>query len=189
MTEALKLTFMKRFILTCAMAVMALVVCVHAQTISADFTKMDQLVMKINKALEKQPKNTDVEEIDTYVQGASDAGTGSVLTAQKLHNFYSREIGETVDGVTTVNETKPSLNDWLELAADVTIQTKGLTDLGKSAVNATNALKGVNPMKAVGMGKNIKWSGEILKVTGEALAEQAKAIGEIIKTLKSKDNL
>lgn len=44
-------------------------------------------------------------------------------------------------------------------------------------------------MKAVGMTKSVKWSGDILPVAGEALAEQGKAVNSIIETLKSGKNL
>ena len=161
----------------------------NAQTVSADFTKMDQLVEKLEKAVAKAPKESSVAEIDQYVDGTKSAAIGAVATAGKLHNLYSRQIGETTDGVTDVTVTKPTLNDWIELGTAVATQTAGIASLTDAGVKAGQAVKDAPKMKAVGLAKNVKWSGDILPVVGESLAEQTKAINEIISTLKSGDNL
>lgn len=150
---------------------------------------MDQLVEKLSKAIAKTPKQSGVAEIDEYVVGSNAAAVGAVGTAEKLHNLYSRQIGETTDGVTDVTVSKPTTNDWIELGAAVTTQTAGLAAVTDAGVKASKAVKDAPKMKAVGLAKNVKWSGDVLPVVGEALAEQAKAIDEIIKTLKSGDNL
>ncbi len=160
-----------------------------AQSVTADFTKMDQLLVKLSKAIEKAPKDCGEPDVDAYVNGAKVAGLGAVASAEKLHNFYSRQIGETQDGVTAVTESKPTLEDWIELGVSVSAQTAGLAVAGDAAAKATEAVKKAPKMKAIGMSKSVKWSTDIYPVIGEALAEQTKAIDEIIKTLKSGNNL
>ncbi|MCM1141554.1 MAG: hypothetical protein NC453_23530 [Muribaculum sp.] len=180
---------MKRFLLVIAVAIVSMAIGANAQTVSADFSKMDQLVEKLGKSIEKAPKKSGVADIDQYVDGAQAAAVGAVATAEKLHNLYSRQIGESADGVTDVTVTKPTLNDWIELGTAVATQTTGVTALADAGVKAGKAVKDAPKMKAVGLAKNVKWSGDVLPVVGEALAEQTKAINEIINTLKSGDNL
>lgn len=180
---------MKRFLLTIAVAVVSMAFSANAQTISADFSKMDQLVGKLSKAIEKTPKQTGVTEIDQYVEGSQAAAIGATATADKLHNLYSRQIGETTDGVTDVTVTKPELNDWVELGSAVATQTAGLAAVTDAGIKASEAVKQAPKMKAIALAKNVKWSGDVLPVVGEALAEQTKAINEIINTLKSGNNL
>lgn len=180
---------MKRFLLAFAVAIMSMAISANAQTVSADFSKMDQLVVKLGKAVEKTPKKSGVGEIDQYVEGTQVAAIGAIGTADKLHGLYSRQIGETTDGVTDVTVTKPTLDDWVELGALVATQTAGLAELTDAGIKAGQAVKDAPKMKSVGLAKNVKWSGDILPVVGEALAEQTKAINEIINTLKTGDNL
>lgn len=161
----------------------------NGQTVSADFTKMDQLVEKLLKSIDKAPKKSGVDDIDQYVEGAQAAAVGAVATAEKLHNLYSRQIGESQEGVTDVTVEKPTLNDWVELGTLVATQTAGIASLTDAGVKAGKAVKDAPKMKAVGLAKNVKWSGDVLPVVGEALGEEAKAINEIINTLKSGDNL
>ncbi len=44
-------------------------------------------------------------------------------------------------------------------------------------------------MKAMKLAKPVKWSSDLMPVTGEALAEEGKAINQIIELLKSENNL
>lgn len=89
-----------------------------------------------------------------------------------------------------MTETKPTLQDWVELGVAITEQTAGVAKAGEAAANAAKAVKDAPKMKAVGMTKSVKWSGDILPVAGEALARaQGKAVNSIIETLKSGKNL
>jgi len=180
---------MKKFLLTLAMVIVTMTLSANAQTVSADFSKMDQLIEKLQKAISKAPKSSGVGDIDSYANGCKEAAVGAVASAEKLHNLYSRQIGETKDGVTEVTENKPTLEEWIELGESVATQTAGLAELGQSGVKAGKAVKDAPKMKAIGLAKNVKWSGDIMPVIGEALAEEAKGIKEIIDTLKSGDNL
>ena len=161
----------------------------NAQSVSADFTSLDKLVAKLAKACEKAPNATGNADVDAFLRGNVNAASGAVASAEQLHNLYSRQIGETKDGVQDVTVTKPSLEDWLKLAANVATQTAGMTELGIAGKKAAEAVKSVGKMEAIKLAKPVKWSTDLMPVTSEALAEQGKAIDEIVKLLKSENNL
>lgn len=178
---------MKKVLFLLASVVFSLTV--YSQNVSESLGNLEKICVKLQKAIDKAPKDCGVAEIDNYVNGAKASAEGAVASAAKLQDFYKREIGETVDGVTDVTVTKPSLEDWTELAATIATQTVGMKEVVESAASASQALKDAPKMKAVGMAKNVKWSGDILPVTGEALAEEGKAVKQIIETLQSGNNL
>lgn len=161
----------------------------NAQSVSADFTSLDKLVEKLSKACAKAPNPCGEGDIDGFVEGNKTAALGAVASAEQLHNLYSRQIGETKDGVQDVTVTKPTLEDWTNLAATIATQTAGMAELGVSGKKAAEAVKKTDKMKAIKLAKPVKWATDIMPVTGEALAEETKAIDEIIKFLKSENNL
>lgn len=161
----------------------------NAQSVTADFTSLDKLVEKLAKACAKAPKQTGEADIDGFIDGNKVAALGAVASADQLHSLYSRQIGETKDGVTDVTITKPTLEDWKNLAAAVATQSAGMAELGVSGKKAAEAVKKADKMKAIKLAKPIKWANDIMPVTGDALAEEAKAIDQIIGLLKSENNL
>ncbi len=161
----------------------------NAQSVSADFTSLDKLVDKLGKAIEKAPKPSDVGDVDAFLRGNLNAALGAVATAEQLHNLYSRQIGEAIDGVQDVTVTKPTMEDWTNLASSIATQTAGMTELGMAGQKAAQAVKSANKMEAMKLAKPVKWSNDIMPVTAEALAEQAKAVNNIIELLKSENNL
>lgn len=180
-------TIMKKIFMF--LAAMLCVTAINAQSVSDEMNKINELCGKLEKALEKAPKDCGVAEIDGYVNGCKASALGAVASAGQLREMYSRQIGETVDGVTDVTVTKPSLDDWMALAATLATQAAGMAEVGDSAAKAAQAVKDAPKMKAIGMAKSVKWSGDILPVTGEALGEETKAVKAIIDTLKSGNNL
>lgn len=166
-------------------------VAVNAQTLNADFSKLDKLTEKLAKAVAKAPKPIGEADIDAYVDGCKNAATGALESATKLKNFYSRTVSENAEtGEVDVTEKKPELNDWVELGTSVATQTAGLAEIGVAAKKAADAVKNEqNKMKALKYAKPVAWSTDIMPVITEALAEETKAINEIIQTLKSSDNL
>lgn len=179
---------MKKFLLA-AVLLISTAALAHAQNVAADFTNLDKLVAKLEKALSKEPKPSGEGTIDKFIDGNKTAAVGAVATAGTLHDLYSRQIGETKDGVQDVTINKPTLDDWVQLAATVATQTAGMAELGIAGKEAAEKLKSIDKMKALKIGKSLKWGTDIMPVTGEALAEEAKAINEIIKVLKSQNNL
>lgn len=161
----------------------------YSESVSDQMAKIEKLCEKLNKALEKAPKPCEVAEIDNYVDGCKTTAVGAVASAVQLQDFYKRQIGETVDGVTDVTVSKPSLEDWVSLGTTIATQAAGAAKVGESAAAAAKALKDVPKMKAISIGKSVKWSGDILPVASEALMEEGKAVKEIIETIKSGNNL
>lgn len=180
---------MKKILLAMVVMVATLSLNANAQSVSADFTTLDKLVEKLAKAIAKAPNPCGEGDIDGFVEGNKAAALGAVASAEQLHNLYSRQIGETTDGVQDVTVTKPTLEDWIALATTVATQTAGMTELGVQGQKAAEAVKKADKMKAIKLAKPVKWSTDIMPVTGEALAEEAKAIDQIIKLLKSENNL
>lgn len=161
----------------------------NAQSVSADFSSIDKLVVKLVKACEKAPKPSGEADVDAFLDGNVNAALGAVASAEQLHNLYSRQIGESQDGVQDVTVSKPTLEGWTNLAATIATQTTGMAELGIAGKKAAEAVKNADKMKAIKLAKPVKWSTDIMPVTGEALAEEAKAIDQIIKLLKSENNL
>lgn len=161
----------------------------NAQSVSADFTSLDKLVEKLAKACEKAPKPSGEADVDAFLEGNLNAALGAVASAEQLHNLYSRQIGETKDGIQDVTISKPTLEDWTNLAATIATQTAGMAELGIAGQKAAEAVKKADKMKAIKLAKPVKWSTDLMPVTGEALAEEAKAINQIIELIKSGNNL
>lgn len=180
---------MKKILLAIVVMVTAFSFSVNAQTISTDFTSLDNLVEKLSKALAKAPKPCGEGDIDGFIEGNQAAALGAVASVEQLHNLYSRQIGEAVDGVQDVTVTKPTLEDWMNLASTVATQAAGMAELGVSGQKAAEAVKKAGAMKAAKLAKPVKWATDIMPITGEALAEEAKAIEQIIKLLQSENNL
>ncbi len=180
---------MKKFLLAMVAVLATLSFSAKAQTVSADFTSLDKLVEKLSKACEKAPKATGEADVDAFLEGNVAAALGAVASAEQLHNLYSRQIGETKDGIQDVTVTKPTLEDWTNLASTIAVQTAGMTELGIAGQKAAEAVKKADKMKAMKLAKPVKWSSDLMPVTGEALAEEGKAINQIIELLKSENNL
>ena len=66
---------------------------------------------KLEKLCSKQPKQTGVADVDTYVQGVYNAAISSAVSSALLQDLYYRQIGETKDGVTDVSIKKPTVEE------------------------------------------------------------------------------
>lgn len=173
MTEA-TLIIMKKLFLFFALSVFVLSFNAKAQDVTADFSAIDSLVEKLGKSLEKAPGNCGVADIDSFVDASKKSGVDAVASATKLHELYTQQL----------SDNKPSLADWTDLATSLTAQTKELTEVGDKAKAASEAVKSAPKMKAVGMAKSIKWAGDVLSITTEALSAQSILVAGIIKNLK-----
>lgn len=168
---------------------MAFAMSANAQNMTEQMAKIDELCVKLGKALDKTPKECGIEDVDNYINGCKASAVGAVASAAQLQDFYKREIGATVDGVTDVTVTKPTLEEWISLSVTIATQTAGTAEVGKEAEKASKAVKDAPKMKSISMGKAVTWSGDLHAVTTEALSEEGKAINQIIETLKSGNNL
>lgn len=180
---------MKKIFLTfVALFAIGLGVC-QAQVTRDSIVNADRLA-KLEKFCKKQPASTGIKEVDAYTSAVYTAAVAALASNEQLLNLYSREVGETKDGVTDVTVTKPTLQDWTVLSATVAAEVVSLTEAGKLAAKATTALKDFkDPMKAAKAAKIMKASTELYPLLGEEIAAQGNAVKSIIETLKSGRNL
>lgn len=160
-----------------------------AQSIDDQMSKIDKLCVKLEKAIEKAPNPCGETDVDAFVDGCKASAVGATSSAKQLQDFYKRQIGETIDGVTDVTITKPTMEEWLALSASIATQVAGTAELGIASKKAAEAVKKIKGPKAISLAKPVKWSTDIMPVISEALVEEGKAINQIIETLKSGENL
>lgn len=144
------------------------------------------------------------ETIDGFGQSVRDAAVFAIANREKLESLYYRQMGQTKDGVTDATIVKPKLEDWLELLATVTAETKSIgnaVDNAKAAGEqmkqiAENAKNNKNPMKMAKLAKMAKGAGVVMEFGNSATpilleesAGQLKAVQNIIETIKSGKNL
>lgn len=142
--------------------------------------------------------------IDGYGNDMKAAALLAISNSEQLEKMYERQIGETADGVKDVTIKKPTIEDWITLSTTVAaeaISVKAAVDkaagAGEEAKNlATEASNVKNPMKAAKAVKTAKAATAVIEfgnaatpVLLEETGNQAKAINEIITTLKSGKNL
>ena len=194
---------MKKVLLT-VIGMMALVMAGNAQTTMDDIQQSEKRVAELQKLLENKPQRVGVSALDNYSEAVNAAAVLAIENSNKLSDFYKREIGGTKDGVTDVTIKKPTLEEWINLAATIAGEA---TALKKATESATEAVKGLqtleeqvksesNPLKKGKVAKNAKGGAAIiafgkdaLPIIGEESAAQVKAVQGIIETLKSGKNL
>lgn len=182
-------TTMKKIFLAALLAVFSLGI--YAQNnVRETVTKSVERMKNLKELTEKMPKATGVADVDGFGQDVYNAAIAAIANSEQLEDFYKREIGETVDGVTDVTVTKPKLEDWVTLGATLTTEVaniKSAADKGTKAAEAVKSTK--NPLAAGKLAKMINWTKKVLPIITEESANQAKAVSDIIATLKSGGNL
>ncbi len=146
---------------------------------------------KIAKLLEKRPKTTNLKAIDDFTDQVWIAAASCQETAKKFENLYTRQVSEPdTDGITTVEVTKPSLQDWIDLLALLTNQAVQITSMAPAAAAMPTALTEIrNPMQIKSAKNAIKDTGELFKLIGEENVAEVKAVKGIIELLKSNKNI
>ena len=149
-------------------------------------------------------KATGFSSVDGYGKAVYDAAVFAIANSVQLENLYKRQISETKDGVTDVTITKPTLDEWIALGTTIAGEAaaiKAATDNVEAASNeakaaSETATKEKNPMKAAKTAKAAKAAAAVIEFGNAAtpiLIEestlQAKAVQQIIETLKSGKNL
>ena len=182
-------TTMKKIFLAALLAVFSLGI--YAQSnVRETVTKSVERMKNLKELTEKMPKSTGVADVDGFGQDVYDAAIAAIANSAQLEDFYTREIGETVDGVTVVTDNKPTLDQWISLASTLTAEgaaIKSAADKGTKAAEAVKSTK--NPLAAGKLAKMLNWTKKVLPVITEESANQAKAVSDIIATLKSGGNL
>ena len=185
---------MKKIIIS-LLAIFAITV-VNAQEANEQANLKSQLELSEKRYAElidlckKLEKETGNEEVDEYAAAVVVAATASIANSTRLENFYYREIGEKKDGVTDVNIKKPTLDDWIYLGKGIAAEATSInvaSNKTEAAVKAAKSQK--NPMKAAKIMKHCETSTKALKIIKEESVESAKAVNQIIETLKSGKNL
>lgn len=158
--------------------------------VKAQIAKSEKRCAELADLCEKLKKESGNEEVDDYAAAVVVAATASMENSENLENFYYREIGETKDGITDVNIKKPTLEEWVALGTGIAAEATSInvaSNKTEAAVKAAKSQK--NPMKAAKIMKHCETSTKALKILTEESVESAKAVNQIIETLKSGKNL
>lgn len=152
--------------------------------------KSVESMKSLKELTEKMPKETGNADVDGFGKDVCTAAVAAMAGSEKLEDFYYREIGETKDGVTDVTIVKPTLEDWIELGAALTAETVSVKEAAEKGTKAAEVVKSTkNPMAVSKLAKMMDWTKKVLPILTEETANQAKAVGQIISTLKSGGNL
>lgn len=193
---------MKKLFSFLVIALMAISVA-NAQSMKEQVTKSVERAEKLQKLCEGY-KACGNAGIDGYGNSIKEAAIFAIANSEQLENFYKREIGESKDGVQDVTIKKPSLEDWITLSTTIAGEGAKIKEAVDKAKDAAEGAKNIaqeaasikNPMKAPKAMKNAKAASAVVEfgnaatpILLEESAAQAKAIGEIINTLKSGGNL
>lgn len=145
---------------------------------------------KLVKLCKKEPKKTNIPEVDTYVTSVYTSAVAAAATTEQLQGLYYRQIGESKDGVIDVTVKKPTLEELTGLSATIAAQAVSITGAAKSAEAAVQASKGEkNPMKVAKIAAALAFTKDAYPILVEESALQTKAIAEMIETAKTSDNL
>lgn len=163
---------------------------IQAQT-KEEFQVARERYAKLEKLSQKLPlKQTGLQGVDGLATGSTAVMVESMQITPLIENLYYRSIGESNDGIADVTVKKPTLEECEELAVRITNQSlaaKATAELVKGASDDVKGLK--NPLTAAKAVKSVDFSKDVLAIIGEESVFQVKAIAEIIKTIKSADNL
>lgn len=193
---------MKKLLLTVLVAVASMSV-VNAQSLKDDIQASEKRVAELQKLMSNQPKECGVVKIDNFAKAIVDAATLAITNSETLSKFYYREIGETKEGVTDVTIKKPTSEEWAKLGLGIGGEAAALKTAKDSAEDAVKELQAItddakngNPMTKAKKAKQVKagsavvtYGKDALPILVEETAAQAKAIKQIIDTLKSGKNL
>lgn len=178
-------------------------VSVQAQELAEVVAQSKDRAQKLQELVDSKPKESGLTSIDNFAAATYVGANAAIENSTKLQNFYKREIGETVDGVTDVTVTKPTLDDWLELSNGINAEVEAVKAAGEQVSGVTSDLEALSSeaasapitqkaklLKQVKSGTNVVNSAKsILSILGEESSAQASAISQIISTLKSGGNL
>lgn len=178
----------KFFFVTVALLTMSVSFC-FGQTKEDIKASVDRCA-KLEKLCSKQPKQTGVTDVDTYVQGVYNAAVLSAASSKQLQDLYYRQIGETKDGVTDVNIKKPTVEELVALGTTLTAEGVSVADAAKGAEAATKASStNKNPMKAAKIASALAFTKDAYPVLLEESKAKVAAIKQMIETAKTANNM
>lgn len=178
----------KFFFVTAALLTMSVSFC-FGQTKEDIKASIDRCT-KLEKLCSKQPKQTGVADVDTYVQGVYDAAILSAASSKQLQDLYYRQIGETKDGVTDVNIKKPTVEELVAMGATLTAEGVSVAEAAKGAEAAIKASStNKNPMKVVKIASALAFTKDAYPVLLEESKAKVAAIKQMIETAKTANNM
>ena len=180
---------MKRFLfVTAALFAMSVSFCFGQS--KEDIQASIDRCAKLAKLCSKQPKQTGVADVDTYVQGVYNLAISSAASSSLLQNLYYRQIGETKDGVADVTIKKPTLEELVALGTTLTAEGVSIAEAAKGAEAATKAVSAnKNPMKATKIASALAFTKDAYPVLLEQSKAKVAAIKQMIETAKTAKNL
>jgi hypothetical protein len=142
--------------------------------------KLDKLVA---------PAPSGIQSVDNLAVSST-----AMLAKTKENNtlipeMYKRTIGETIEGVTDVTVKKPTLEELTNLATNLGIQIKAVSDASADVANASNDISKANPLKAPKATKVLNYTKDVNSLLLPELRLNLKVVNNLIATLKSSSNL
>jgi hypothetical protein len=153
--------------------------------------------MKSQEALDRQakleklaaPAPCGIPSVDNLAVNS----TAMLATAKEnnklIPEMYKRTIGETIDGVTDVTVKKPTLEELTNLAANLGVQMKAVTDASANVAGASTDISKASPLKAPKATKVLNYTKDVNSLLLPELQLNLKVVNNLISTLKSSANL
>jgi DNA repair exonuclease SbcCD ATPase subunit len=144
---------------------------------------------KLDELTAKPPKECGVASVDGLAKDSKTMLDEQKKINELLPDMYKRTVGETIDGVTTVVEKKPTVAEIVELSTKIANQSLAVADATKKISKATDDIKGLSPMKAPTATKSLNYSKDALNALASELSLETKIVANLLATAKSAGNL
>jgi len=162
-------------------------------------TEQDQLKTEWNSPNAQQrkeklaklqaPGEVKVESVDKLAVGSSKLLVSTTSFNETVPEMYKRTIGETIDGVTDVTVKKPTLDELIQLAAEIAGTISGANDAQNAVQKASDDVKSMNKLQAPKAMKSLNYSKDVLSLVLPELQLDAKVVANLIEDLKTSENL
>ncbi len=136
----------------------------------------------------KAPKTSGIASVDELATSLTKLLTSTKDINAQVPEMYKRTIGETVDGVTDVTVKKPTLEELVAFATNISTQIKAVSDASDAVTDASSDVKDASPMQAPKAAKSLNYSKDVLALVGPELQLTLKVANHLIATLKSANN-
>lgn len=143
---------------------------------------------KMEKLSEKQPGQVSIAAVDQLAASSFEVLGRAIEFGDLVPEMYKRVIGQTIDGVTDVTVKKPSLEEVVQLGANIGAVIVTLTQLQQAAKTAAEEVKKASPMQAPKAAKSMNFSKDAIELTLPELELNAKIVKNLIETIKSSKN-
>ncbi|MFR9605813.1 MAG: hypothetical protein SNG97_05100 [Rikenellaceae bacterium] len=157
-----------------------------AQTAADHLAELQKVAAKTLKQTKKAPAAIGAGGIDGFVLGIFNLAVGTSALTEQLDGFYSRSIGQTIDGITDVTIKKPTLPECIVLSKTLIDNGLAIADMVKAADSAAKEAKEINnPAQAAKAAKAVASAVALSTIIVEESAVQVKLIDEMVKSAKA----